>query len=193
MSILKSDAPALLDIELSKKRFFRHSEACQHHPRSYGAWLNNRRPMILCNHEAIRYHFLEVDDPMKGRSGFEHRNNGGIEFVSPELNVQGNNTRYSRFCAQRFRRILSIRDFGCRRSIEQQCQKFLPFLTALESSKVVLINPPKSWCFYIYDLRPPSPESQPVSNQPICEIDVHAFRGSHNKCQKKNSSTDKII
>ena len=67
----------------------------QHNPKRYGVWSNNRRPIILCNHEAIRSHFLEVDDsdPMKGRSGFEHQNNGGIEFFSPELNVEGKNTR----------------------------------------------------------------------------------------------------
>ena len=133
VSILKSDAPALLDIERSKKRFFRHSEAWKHHPRRYGVWTNNRSPIFLCNHEAIRYHFLEVDDLMKGRSCVEHRNNGGIEFLSPELNIQGNNTRQSRFCAQRFRRILSILDFGCRRSIEQQCRKFLPSSISSES------------------------------------------------------------
>ena len=44
------------------------------------------------------------------------------------------------------------------------------------------------WAFYIDELGPPSPESQPISNQPICKIEVPAFRGvgnSHNKSLKK--------
>jgi hypothetical protein len=44
------------------------------------------------------------------------------------------------------------------------------------------------WGFYLVELRRPSPESQPISNQPICNIEVPAFRGlgnSHNKCLKK--------
>ena len=39
-----------------------------------------------------------------------------------------------------------------------------------------------------FGLRSPSPESQPISNQPICKIEVPAFRGvgtSHNKSLKK--------
>jgi hypothetical protein len=44
------------------------------------------------------------------------------------------------------------------------------------------------WGFYLVELRRPSPESQPISNQPICNIEVPAFRGlgnSHNNCLKK--------
>ena len=44
------------------------------------------------------------------------------------------------------------------------------------------------WVFYLVELRRPSPESQPISNQPICNIEVPAFRGlgnSHNNCLKK--------
>ena len=39
-----------------------------------------------------------------------------------------------------------------------------------------------------FGLGPPSRESQPISNQPICKIEVPAFRGvgnSHNKSLKK--------
>ena len=39
-----------------------------------------------------------------------------------------------------------------------------------------------------FGLRSPSPESQPISNQPICKIEVPAFRGlgiRQNQCLKK--------
>ena len=51
------------------------------------------------------------------------------------------------------------------------------------------------WAFYLVELRQPSPESQPISNQPICNIEVPAFRGlgnPHNKCLKKAVSRSRL-
>jgi hypothetical protein len=51
------------------------------------------------------------------------------------------------------------------------------------------------WAFYLVELRQPSPESQPISNQPICNIEVPAFQGlgnAHNKCLKKTVSRSRL-
>jgi hypothetical protein len=86
---------------------------------------------------------------------------------------------------------LSILNFGPRCPNEQHVGNFFEaqYLSiALESGKVVLGNPPQNVLLLDFGLGPPSRESQPISNQPICKIEVPAFRGvgnSHNKSLKK--------
>jgi len=43
--------------------------------------------------------------------------------------------------------------------------------------------------FYIDEHRPPSPESKPISNQPICKIKVPAFRGHCVACDAPCTTT----
>ena len=80
-------------------------------------------------------------------------------------------------------------------SDQEACRKFLRTSVSFDCvgiSPSRLKKPPKTWGLYTYDLRPPGPGSQPISNQPFCKIEVPAFWGlgnSHNKCLKKKYLT----